>query len=305
MKIQKFVDEVNVLKNQIAGCDNLINLYQDKKKELTKCLEQLLNLEVVEHSTIPERTYFDAEIWDIELRKMLKKTIFWQCTNKKFRGDIKYQGDYVMLPKGNKLCVDQKKFFVFKVDDAVNIQRNLGLVQAHLINSKKNIENVVNQCLLSLFKDIKNVIGSVDSPIKLDKFNIYKEFSKIAVKLKDSFDSENGFWIIVSPYIKSIVVNSPEFIEASKITDTMLREDAIGRLAGMDVLVSEELYSIDGKYNVIAGADEAITFTGIIARIENLRDRDSFSDLIRGLYLYGLKIVEQKAILRIVVKAEG
>ena len=60
----------------------------------------------------------------------------------------------------------------------------------------------------------------------------------------------------------------------------LLREGAIGRIAGMDVLVSTNLTATaPSKYYVLAGTNEAITFASQLSKIESLRDKDSFSDL--------------------------
>ena len=42
-------------------------------------------------------------------------------------------------------------------------------------------------------------------------------------------------------------------------------------------------------------------FASQLAKIESLRDKDSFSDLVRGLYLYGAKTVQPKALAKMIV----
>ena len=69
----------------------------------------------------------------------------------------------------------------------------------------------------------------------------------------------------------------------------------------MDVLVSTNLTSTSGLFYVLAGTNDAITFASQLARIESLRDKDSFADLVRGLYLYGAKTVQPKALAKMVV----
>ena len=70
----------------------------------------------------------------------------------------------------------------------------------------------------------------------------------------------------------------------------------------MDVLVSTNLTSVAGKFYILAGTNDAITFASQLAKIESLRDKDSFSDLVRGLYLYGAKTVVPSALAKMVVK---
>ena len=112
-------------------------------------------------------------------------------------------------------------------------------------------------------------------------------------------------WVVINPTIESYLLQSSEFIGAHNVADETLREGAIGRIAGMDVLVSTNLTAVNGKYYVLAGTNEAITFASQLAKIESLRDKDSFSDLIRGLYLYGAKTVQPKALAKMVVSAES
>ncbi len=55
------------------------------------------------------------------------------------------------------------------------------------------------------------------------------------------------------------MLQSPEFISAHNVADKTLREGSIGRIAGMDVLVSTNLTEVDGKYYILAGTNDAIT----------------------------------------------
>ncbi|UKI40832.1 MAG: hypothetical protein L6V95_12030 [Candidatus Melainabacteria bacterium] len=79
-----------------------------------------------------------------------------------------------------------------------------------------------------------------------------------------------------------------------------MRNGSIGRIAGMDVLVTPNLTATDSKINVLAGTNDAITYASQLAKIEVLRDPDSFSDLVRGLYLYGAKTVNAGALAKMV-----
>ena len=127
----------------------------------------------------------------------------------------------------------------------------------------------------------------------------------LARKLKDSNAVKTGKrpWVVINPLVESYLLQSTEFIGANNVADETLREGAIGRIAGMDVLVSTNLTDIDNKYYILAGTNDAITFASQLAKIESLRDKDSFSDLVRGLYLYGAKTVQPKALAKMVVTA--
>lgn len=273
---------------------------------------------------------FIPEIWSKKLNQMLRKNcVMMQCVNTNWEGDIKEQGDTVKIitpadvsistltgdsitystlsPSSVDLEIDQRKFFAFKVDDVAKAQANEDIIEAHLVNAKKAIEEVQDTYLLGLHTDVvsANTVGTTGSPIELSTSTIYSNFVNLAMALKNSNAVYAGVrpWVVINPTIESYLLQSSEFIGAHNVADETLREGAIGRIAGMDVLVSTNLTAVDGKYYVLAGTNEAITFASQLAKIESLRDKDSFSDLVRGLYLYGAKTVQPKALAKMIITA--
>lgn len=274
---------------------------------------------------------FIPEIWSKKLNQMLEKNcVMMQCVNKNWEGEISQQGDTVKIitpadvtvstltsdnitytslaPKSQDLVIDQKKFFAFKIDDVAKVQSNMDIMEAHLVNAKKAIEEVQDSYLLAMHTDVteSNTVGSESSPITLDKSTIYEHFVKLSLALKNSDAVHAGVrpWVVINPNIESYLLQSPEFVKAYNVADETLRDGAIGRIAGMDVLVSTNLTDIDNKYYVLAGTNDAITFASQLAKIESLRDKDSFSDLVRGLYLYGAKTVQPKALAKMIVSSK-
>lgn len=273
---------------------------------------------------------FVPEIWSQKLNSMLEKEcVMLQCVNRNWEGDIKNQGDKVKIitpadvtistlssdnitynelnPTSQELVIDQKKFFAFKINDVAAVQANSDIMEAHLKNARKAIEEVQDSYLLAQHTNVvsTNIVGSDASPVTLDKSTIYSKFVQLAMCLKNSNAIYAGArpWVVINPTIESYLLQSSEFIGAYNVADETLREGAIGRIAGMDVLVSTNLTAVDGKYYVLAGTNDAITFASQLAKIESLRDKDSFSDLVRGLYLYGAKTVQPDALAKMVVSA--
>ena len=273
---------------------------------------------------------FIPEIWSQKLNTMLSKNcVMLQCVNRNYEGEIKNQGDSVKIispaeviistvsssaityselsPDSADLVIDQKKFFAFKINDVGQAQANQSIMDAHLQNAKKAIEQVQDSYLLSqqAYADADNVVGTELAAITLDKTTIYEHFVSLALKLKnaDAVSNNQKPWVVINPSIESYLLQSPEFISAHNVADETLREGAIGRIAGMDVLVSTNLSAVAGKFYVLAGTNEAITFASQLSKVESLRDKDSFSDLVRGLYLYGAKTVQPKSLAKMIITA--
>ena len=274
---------------------------------------------------------FIPELWSHKLNNMIEKNcVMMQCVNRNWEGEIRQQGDKVKIitpaevsvstlttdsityssltPTAKELEIDQKKFFAFKIDDVAKAQSNGDIMEAHLNNAKRAIEEVQDSYLLGLHTDVvsANTVGTEAAPIELNKSTIYSNFVKLAMALKNSNAVYAGVrpWVVINPNIEAYLLQSPEFISAYNIADKTLREGSIGQIAGMDVLVSTNLTEVDDKYYVLAGTNDAITFASQLAKIESLRDKDSFSDLVRGLYLYGAKTVQPSALAKMIVSAQ-
>lgn len=272
---------------------------------------------------------FIPEIWSQKLNNMLAKNcVMIQCVNRNYEGEIKNQGDSVKIvtpsavsistldtdtlvyneltPAETDLIIDQKKFFAFKINDVAQAQANQDIMEAYLQNAKKAIEEVQDTYLLGQHANVDsgNIVGGTTA-VALDKTTIYSNFVALALKLKNSDAVSNNQkpWVVINPTVESYLLQSTEFIGANNVADETLREGAIGRIAGMDVLVSTNLTATDGKYYVLAGTNEAITFASQLSKVESLRDKDSFSDLVRGLYLYGAKTIQPKSLAKMVVAA--
>ena len=50
---------------------------------------------------------------------------------------------------------------------------------------------------------------------------------------------------------------------------------------------------------VVAGQDDAVASAEQINKVENYRDPDSFADIVRGMHLYGRKILRPEALLTV------
>lgn len=279
---------------------------------------------------------FIPEIWSQRLQAMLfSDTVMMQCVNHNYEGEIKNAGDTVNIltagdvavnslhgdaityseisPAKQQLVIDQKKFFAFKVNDVANAQSGISVMNAHLANAKKAIEVDQDSYLLGLYTeaDEQNVRGSSDTATTLTIGNVYSEFVELAKILKNAnavslgkssisgVDAEKSTnpWVVINPDVEAILLQSQQFTSSFQIGEKTVRDGAIGRIAGMDVLVSTNLKAdAKGAIPLLAGTNSAITFASQVAKIEKIRDINSFSDLVRGLYLYGAKVVQPAAL---------
>ena len=274
---------------------------------------------------------FIPEVWSAKLVSTLQKScVMLQCVNTNYEGEIKNAGDTVniivpgdvsvstftgdaltyseLAPTNKQLVIDQRKLFAFKINDVALAQANTDIMEAHMENAKKAIEVAQDTFLLAKHVDVpsSNVIGAA-APVALSADNIYSQFVALAKTLKKSNAVSNGQkpWVIINPDIEAVLLQSSQFTSGYQLADETLREGSIGRIAGMDVLVSTNLSAADDKISILAGTNDAITFASQVAKIESIRDTQTFSDLVRGLYLYGAETVVPNALAKLVVDADS
>ena len=272
-------------------------------------------------------TAFIPEIWSKKLNSLLFTYCpMLQCVNKNWEGEITQAGDKVHIltppavtvstlsgdaisysevaPTSTTLTIDQKKFFAFKVNDIAKAQANTNFIESYMESAKKSIEVAQDSYLLGLHTEVDsdNIIGSADSPVSLTTSNIYAKFVDLAALLKkaNATSSKQAPWVIINPDIEAVLLKTSQFTSASNLGAETLRTGAIGKIAGMDVLVSNNLVAASGAINILAGTNDAITFASKVVTLETIRDKDSFSDIVRGLYVYGASVVNDTAIAKLI-----
>jgi len=266
---------------------------------------------------------FIPEIWSKRLEQLLfADAVMLQCVNRNYEGEIKNAGDTVniltpgevsvstlhgdsisyneLTPSKQQLTISQKKFFAFKINDAASAQAGIDLMEAHLVNAKRAIEVDQDSYLLGLYTDAdaENIVGSSETAPTITTENVYSAFVALAKTLKKSNAASSAApWVVINPDVEAVLLESSQFTTAHQVGEKTIRDGAIGRIAGMDVLVSSNLKAdTNGAIPVMAGTNAAITFASQVAKIEKIRDINTFSDLVRGLYLYGAKVVQPKAL---------
>ena len=273
---------------------------------------------------------FIPEIWSTKLVKLLHDScVALQCVNRNYEGEIKNAGDTVHIrsfstvsmsiydgsisdeqyetptPVEQELVIDQKYMFGFKVDDVSKAQSDINIMNGYLTEAKKAADELQDTFVLGKHADVPagNTVGTLTTPITLTKDNVYSTMVTLARKLKDANAIEgNGMkpWVIINPLVEELLLNTTQFTQATASGDATLRNGSIGKVAGLDVLVSTNFDAVNGKYYIMAGTNEAITFASQVVKVETLKDKSFFGDLVRGLYLYGAKTVQPACLAKVI-----
>lgn len=264
---------------------------------------------------------FRPEIWSANLLVATRKAlVFGNCINRDYEGEISAAGDTVRItsigrptistytPNVTKitpeqvndsqrtLVVDQSKFFAFAVDDVDARQAKGNVIPQSMNEAAYGFADVIDQYIAnSMYTGIQtaNQAGSITVAA-----NTPSDFyDKVLVPLKIKLDLANvpteGRWINVRPEAHGALLRDARFVKVNESgTSEGLRNGHVGRAAGFDIMVTNNAPNTSGsEYVTIAGTNAAYTFAEQINKVEAYRPQDSFSDAVKGLVLYGGKLV--------------
>jgi len=120
-----------------------------------------------------------------------------------------------------------------------------------------------------------------------------------------------GRWIVLDPvFVEMLKDEDARVLNADFGGTGLMNGLVLNNLHGFRVYVSNNLPYLgtgagttgvtaqEANYGVIvAGQDEAVASAEQINKVENYRDPDSFADIVRGMHLYGRKILRPEALI--------
>jgi hypothetical protein len=271
---------------------------------------------------------FKPEIMSKELLRNLDNDSVWlDCVNKDYDGEIKNEGDTVKInqpgditvktyvkgtpmtyesTKGTQtqLEINQAKYFAFDIEDIDAVQANVELVEKYFARSKSAINlDKDGHIGTTAWSGIAsgNIVAAPDGGLTKD--NIYKKFLELRKALRwanaikqngRGYDGKVPF-AVVDPEVMALILETEQAIHATAVGDENIRKGTILRFAGFDV---KETTNVEqgSTTKIIVGTTEAITLADQITKTRTLQDKDDFATHCSGLYLYGTAVVQPKCL---------
>ena len=255
-------------------------------------------------------TNFIPTVWSENLYRALdKEYIAVRHCNREFEGDIKEMGDAVKIvgvgavsvadytkntdmgsPEtlSDSLCVlnvDQAKYFNFQIDDIDRAQAAPKLMQEAMRLAASALANTADRHVFSFYNEAgsiisetvtaENVIGTViDAIQKLYENNVSKSDEVV---------------IEVSPAVAAMILKAK--VNLSAETKDVLEAGCIGSICGCKIYVSNNIVVEENAHKCLVRTTRSIAFAEQLSEIEAYRPEQRFADAVKGLHLYGVKVV--------------
>lgn len=113
---------------------------------------------------------------------------------------------------------------------------------------------------------------------------------------------------VCTPALHTLILSSYRVGGRSvDMADVVVKDGAVSRVAGMDIIIDKELGKLETAKGsgtsangmpFLAGTKNAVTKAQQISKVEAVRDPYCFRDLIKGIDLYGYKMIHPEALVR-------
>ena len=199
------------------------------------------------------------------------------------------------------LQLNQYRYFNFEVEDIDKAQSVPGLMEDASRQASLGLAEEGDKYVASLIEaaveDGGNPIGQSSTVISLTKANAVAAVEDgFAYLYGKNCRVNDTFYLEVAP--KVFTIYRQALTELSTDNPEVLKKGAVGKINNAYVCIENLLptgkvgtgSSDDTYYNVLR-TDKAIAFAEQIDKVEAFRPQDAFQDALKGLYVFGAKIV--------------
>lgn len=262
-------------------------------------------------------TNFIPELWSKRINQKLRDSlVFGSVVNTDYEGEIGSGGDTVKINSvgdvtiGNytpnstsitpeqlndyqtTLAIDQKKYFAFKIDDVDKAQVNANVMDEAMQSAAWGLKNSADEYIAGLYTDAGNTTTST----AIDSTNVLAAVLTLGQYLSQENVPEDGRWLVIPPWFKTKLLLAKALVTDNGAAADAFTNGRAGRVGGFDLYESNNISNNGTTYYIMAGTKKAISFAAQVNKVEAYRPEASFSDAVKGLYVYGAKVVYPDAL---------
>lgn len=233
----------------------------------------------------------------------------------------------VPAPSTIELQIDKAKYFAFQVSDVLEYQAKPNLMSTFSDDAGQQMSIEIDRTVLAAqFNQGAAAnkgatagaisasfnLGTDNAPIALSGANIVDLVTAMSSVLDEQNVPESERFLVIDPATRQKLMASP--LAQAYVTgdaQSILRNGKIGRIDRFDIYVSNQLPTAAAGFDfatppavqggaakrraIIFGHKSALTFAAQITKTEQLKNPNDFGQLVRGLNVYGHKMIKPEA----------
>ena len=221
------------------------------------------------------------------------------------------------------LNIDQGEYFAAIEDDVDKTQSDINLMQNWSRDASEKMKiKIDSNVLTGMLPDISSQnmgatagrisgninLGTAGAALQVTKTNVLDYIVDAGLVLDEANSPESNRFMVIPAWMAALIKKS-DLKDASLTGDgtSVLRNGRIGMIDRFTLYVSHNLNRVtDGGnqcFSAIAGHKMGLTFASQMTEMETLRSESTFGSIIRGLQVYGYKVVKPEALAKLYVRA--
>jgi len=264
--------------------------------------------------------HFIPEVFSKKLQaKFYAQTVLSEVTTNEYEGEISGLGNKVNIravpavtvadytgtlsysdvtSSTIELNIDKAKSYAFKVDDILRTQADIDFMNEAAKDAAQNMKIEIEQDVfanVAAGSSLTDINGG--TPATVSTSNVLGFILDAGKTLDENNIPEEDRFMIVNPATASILKQT-ELRQAYLTGDSVspLRNGFIGMVDRFKMYVSNNLSTAAGVTSGLYGHPKAIAYASQFTNTETVRLESSFGDGVRGLAVYGYKVVLPTAI---------
>ena len=273
-------------------------------------------------------TGFIPKLWSARLLNALDKShVFANVVNRDYEGEIKKMGDTVhintigavtigtytqntdftsgpetLATTDQTLTIDQAKYFNFQVDDIDAAQAAGDIMDKAMTRAAYGLADASDKYIAGILAGAADTSNTVStSAVALTSSNVYENVVKMRTILDKANVPTAGRWLVIPPEMYALILLDDRFVKTGgEMAEGILRTGLVAQAAGFDIYLSNNCVSANVSekttYTITGGVDSAATYAEQIVSTEAYRPEKRFADAVKGLHVYGAKVVDKAQI---------
>lgn len=281
---------------------------------------------------------FIPQIWAARLLQNLNEAhVFATLANRDYEGDIRQAGDTVKINALGRvtvgpytknsniaaaetltdaqttLVINQANYFNFQIDDIDKAQQKPKVMDEAMREAAYGLSRAVDTELAKIHTStpLANKIGGDGQTAKLGLVltagaALYDYLVDLKVILDENNAPDDGRrWVVVPAWAYGALLKDSRFVNATDLGNQIRMNGLVGKAAGFNVYMSNNVTD-DAQtvktYRIIAGHPMAVSYAEQISGVEAYRPELRFASAVKGLHLWGFKVVRPALIATLYAK---